>query len=264
MKLSGKTAVVTGASRGIGRSLAVALAREGCSLVLTALEPDELDAVAVDLGRECGFPIATRAADLTDPADCQAFAEWLQGLKAPCDIFINNAGGGWFGSFTACSWESLQRTLLLNVYAPTFLAHAVLPMLRDRPEAMIVNISSAVATLPYPGLAVYGAAKAFISSLSASLQCELGEGSVRLLCFHPGFTATPFISSAGMDLAKVSPRLISSPEALARHIVRSMKRNRSWAYSDAAGRFGAALAAALPHRLRIRLFRNLFWEVPGP
>lgn len=262
VKLSGKTAIVTGASRGIGRCLALALAKEGCPLLLTALEADELAAVVADIEARSDIGVASHVADLTDPAGRLALVEWIRQRDEIPDILINNAGAGWFGAFGDSSWDSLERTLLLDVHVPTFLMHAVLPILKGRPEAMIVNISSAVGSLPYPGLAAYGATKGYLSSLSASLQCELSSGHVHVLCFHPGFTATSFIASAGMDLSKVPRFMVARPESVADNIVRAMKRNAYWVYGDAVSRFGVALAGVLPHRLRIRLFRNFYWESP--
>lgn len=264
MNLAGKTAIVTGASRGIGRSLAYALARESCHLLLTALEPDELAVVASGVEAECGVLVFSQPADLADPAGRAAFARWIHGREEPPDILVNNAGAGWFGAFSDSPWDSIERTLQLDVHVPTFLMHTLLPLLERRPEAMIVNISSAVGRLPYPGLAVYGASKGYLSSLSASLQCERLPGNVHLLCFHPGFTATSFIDSAGMDLHKVPRFMISCPDAVAKRIVRAMKRDDSWVFGDASGRLGAALAGMLPHRLLVRLSRDFYWEMPPP
>ena len=261
MEPGGKTAVVTGASRGIGRALALALASEGCNLLLTALEGDELAATA-ESARQEDVAVEALAVDLTDPLSFRAFLAWLEERRDTIDILVNNAGAGRFGPFAASEAAGIAATLALNAEVPTLVTHALLPALHRRPEALIVNISSAVATLPYPGLAVYGATKGYLSAFSASLQCELAGSNVRLLCFHPGFTATSFMDAAGMDLSRVPRFLVSTPEATAGRIVKAMRGNRARAWGDGFGRLGAALAGALPHAVVQRIFGNLFWEAP--
>ena len=262
MELHGKVVVLTGASRGIGRALAVALAKSGCTLLLTALERDELASVARYLTADLGASVDAMPADLTNEADRMRFLDWLSAAKQPPDILINNAGGGSFGRFGSSDPGDIERTLDLVVRVPTCLIREMLPILRTRPQAKIVNISSAVSRLPYPGLAVYGAAKGYLSSLTESLACELAGTSVSVLCFHPGFTDTQFMSSAGMDMTKVPRFLIHTPDVVAARIVRAIKNDKTWAYSDFSGRLGVFLASCLPHKVKIRLFRNLFWRLP--
>ncbi len=262
MDIQGKLAVVTGASSGIGRALAIELARNGCGLVLTALEPDELEAVHEEVRRLVN-PVSSRAADLSDAASRGQWLDWLRQLPAPPDILINNAGaGGRFGSFAAADLAGLERVVALNVGGLLQLTHRLLPLLLTRPQARIVNVSSGVARLPYPGLAVYGATKAFISSFSESLACELAGTSVRVLCFHPGFTSTDFMQRSAMDMRRVPSFLVHPPEFVARRLVKMLQRDRGWSFSDRLSGLSAGLGALLPHRLRVRVFRNLFWEVP--
>lgn len=258
MILHGKVAFVTGASRGIGRELAFALAERGCGLVLTALEADELAEVARDLGSSCPLRVEFHPADLTDRASLDSLVDFVRTRSEHPDILINNAGGGRFGRFDASNPVDVSRTLDLNVYAPTRLTAELLPLLRRRPEAKVVFISSGIARLPYPGLAVYGAAKGYLSSLSESLACELAGSDVSVLCFHPGFTRTEFMRSARMDMSRVPTFALSDPKKVARRIVRAIERDRVWTYSDVLTRIDTGVARVLPTRLRIRLFRNLF------
>ena len=262
MELTNKVAVITGASRGIGRALAFALAKSGCTLLLTALEEEELASLADNLAAEHGAAVAFMSADLTDRTTRWAFVDWIGTRKQPPDILVNNAGGGHFGRFTSCPWPDIEQTLILNIQVPLLLIHDLMPLLRTRPQAKIVNISSAIARLPYPGLAAYGAAKGYVSSLSESLACELAGTTISVLCFHPGFTDTQFMASAGMDMSKIPRAFISEPEKVATRIVRAIERDKTWAYADFSSRLGVSFASALPQRLRIRLFRNLFWRLP--
>ena len=269
MELRGKVALITGASRGIGRALSLALADSGCGVLLTALEGGELAALAQVLADRPSDRaprraiVATKPSDLTDPSQRRALVDWVRAHDPPIDILVNNAGGGRFERFDASSWEEIGRTLALNVEAPTHLTRALLPDLKSRPEARIVIVSSGIARLPYPGLAVYGAAKGYLSSLSESLACELRGTSVGVLCVHPGFTATHFMGSAAMDMSRVPRAAVHTPERVAARIVRALERDEPWIFTDAGSRLGAALAGLLPGRLRTRVFQDLFWRVPS-
>jgi short-subunit dehydrogenase len=262
MELCDKLAIVTGASRGIGRALSRTLAERGCGLLLTALEKEELKALSNELQR---FPVevATMPADLSIPQERGRLVNWVLGYKAAPDILVNNAGtGGRFGRFEGLDVGTIEKTVSCNISAFLHLTHDLIPSLKSRPRAKIVNISSGIARLPYPGLAVYGATKAFVSSLTESLTCELDGTPVDVLCFHPTFTMTSFMQSAAMDMHKIPPALVHTPEHTAARIVRAIERDRAWAYSDWSTRVLVWIAAQLPFRLRIALFKDLFWELP--
>ena len=262
MELSGKLAIVTGASRGIGRALAKELTNCGCSLLLTALERDELNSLANEL-RTCPVSFAAMAADLSEPASRQTLIRWILERKEVPDILVNNAGmGGNFGRFEDQNLSNIERTVALNISAFVHLTHELIPVLGRRPSAKIVNVSSGISRLPYPGLAVYGATKAFVSSFSESLSCELAGTSIDVLCFHPGFTMTSFISASGMDLGKIPPRFIHAPEEMAIRLVEAIRKDKQWAYSDFMTRSLAGVGTLLSSRLRTSFFKDLLWRLP--
>ncbi len=262
MELNNRVVVLTGASRGIGRALAHEFARAGCTLLLTALEEDELSSLEEELEGKYSVPVASMAANLTDKASREALIEWIRNREESLDVLVNNAGAGFFGRFELSEWESIEMTLALNIHGCTHLSHALIPRLKERPRAMIVNISSAIAWLPYPGLAVYGAAKGYLSSLSASLASELSDTSVGVLCFHPGMTMTHFFGSARMDMSRVPKRLITTPEKAAARIIRAIEDDRQWVYGDTITRFGVILGSLLPAGLKTKIFKNFFWRLP--
>jgi len=262
MELAGKTVVLTGASRGIGRALSVGLTREGCRLLLTALEADELAALAEELRGKYSANVATMASDLTDAAGRSDLIEWVTARPQPPDILVNNAGAGLFRRFESSSWLEIEKQLVLNIHAATHLIHQLIPVLKARPVAKIVNISSGVARLPYPGLAVYGAAKGFVSSLSESLACELSGTPVSVLCFHPGFTTTPFIAAARMDMSRIPRALVSTPEKVATRILAAIRKDRLWDYGDPAARLMVFLSSFMTPGLKTTIFKHLFWRLP--
>ncbi len=262
MELSGKLAIVTGASRGIGRALAIELAKSGCGLLLTALEGDELSTLSREIRRKSSVNVDSMAVDLSDPESRKNLINWIRKCETSPDILINNAGLGYFGRFEDSEWNTIEKTIALNNSALIHLTYELIPVLKKRPIAKIVNISSGIARLPYPGLAVYGATKGFISSFSESLASELASSLISVLCFHPGFTMTSFIGSAGMDLQKVPRILLHSPEEVATQIVLAIRKDKLWAYSDFMTRLSAWFGALLPTRLKTSIFKNLFWRLP--
>lgn len=262
MELSGKRVIITGASRGIGQALARKLAQIGCRLLLTAYEEDELAALSDELSAQ-SVDVAAMPADLSNPVSRDNLIRWALQQKEYPDILINNAGiGGDFGRFENVRLSVIERIIALNLSALIHLTHELIPVLRLRPRAKIVNISSGIARLPYPGLAVYGATKAFISSFSESIACELANTSIDVLCFHPGFTRTSFISTSKMDMRKIPRVFIRTPEDIASRIVQAIKADKHWAYSDFLTGFGAWFGALFPAHLKTRIFRNFFWELP--
>ncbi|NTW50420.1 MAG: SDR family NAD(P)-dependent oxidoreductase [Chlorobiales bacterium] len=263
MELPGKLIVVTGASRGIGRALSKKLAAHKCDLLLTALEETELNDLSNEL-QEYAVNVASIPADLSNPESRKSLINWILNRNQLPDVLINNAGtGGAFGRFENIDLHDIERTTALNISALIHLTHELMPALKSRPCAKIVNISSGCARFPYPGLAVYGATKAFISSFSESLSCELSGTKVNVLCFHPGFTNTTFIESAEMDMSKVPRAIVNTPERVAARIVRAIKKDREWDYGDFSTWFGMWIGSLSPHRFKKLLFNNLFWEVPN-
>lgn len=261
MKLPGKTVILTGASRGIGKALAFELAKAGCGLLLTALEEDELSAVSHEIRRKFLVAVEAMAADLSTPRDRKGLVDWIRTRKNPPDILINNAGIGYFSRFESADPANTERTISINVSALVHLTHELIPILKTRPRSKIVNVSSASSRLPYPGLAIYGATKAFVSSFSQSLTAELKETSIEVLCFHPGFTLTPFIESAKMDMRRVRSMLTHSPEDVAHRIVRAIRRDKRWEYSDLITRLSVLTGIVLPMRLKTAIFERLCWRL---
>jgi len=262
MDLSGKFVLVTGASSGIGRALALELAGRRARLVLTALEEPQLADVAGEIATLHGTRVEFRAADLANAGSRDDLVAWLRSRADPLDVIVSNAGGGRFARFSAAPWEDLRRTLALNVDAPTHLLRALLPLLLARPEGRIAIVSSGIARLPYPGLAAYGASKGYLASLGESLACELLGTQVRVMVCFPGFTRTGFMESAGMDMSRVPGHMMGSPERVARRIAHGIATGRRWSFSDLSSRLAAVAAPLLPSGLRVRILKNLFWRLP--
>lgn len=205
-------AVVTGASKGIGKELAIQLKQQGYSLVLIARPSAELNQLAEELGGDT----LSFAIDLSDQGASQKVAEFCKDL--PISVLINNAGYGLWAPFESAELSGQLNMLQLNINAVVELTHYLLPQLKKQPS-YILTISSTAAYQAVPTLAIYAATKAFILSFSRALRLEL-MGSVSVSCLSPGPTNTGFAHRAGMDsiakLTELAEKFNMQPDEVAR------------------------------------------------
>lgn len=197
-----RTALVTGASAGIGAVYADRLARRGHDLVLVARDKAKLEALAERLRNETGVKVEVLAADLTAAAH-RATVERRLKEDGRIGLLINNAGTTVPGGFANADLDSLEKLITLNVTAVTRLAAAVAPRFAAEGAGAIVNIASVLALAPeaFPG--VYPATKAFVLTLSQSLQGELGPRGVYVQAVLPGATRTEIWTHAGRDVDSI-------------------------------------------------------------
>lgn len=193
-----RTALVTGASSGIGRQLATQLAADGCDLVIVARRTDLLAELAAELRAAHDISVETLTADLTSPDGLAAVTSRLTMPDRPVELLVNNAGIGAEGSFADLPAGSVDSQISLNVMALAALTHAVLPSMLRRGHGGVLNVSSVAGFLALPGSAVYGATKAFVTSFSESLYGEVADRGVHVTALCPGFTRTE--SSVAADL----------------------------------------------------------------
>jgi len=188
--LSGRTALVTGASRGIGRALAVGLAAAGADVVLSARDVASLEAVRSEvesLGRK-GFVIP---ADVTDAAACRALVQESVAALGQVDVLVNNAGGStFFGPFTELRFSGWEKTMRLNVDSIVHLSQAAGQHMLERGSGSVINVASVAGLAGTPMMAAYGASKAAVISLTKTLAQEWGGSGVRVNALCPGWTKT--------------------------------------------------------------------------
>jgi NADP-dependent 3-hydroxy acid dehydrogenase YdfG len=184
--LEGKTAIVTGATSGIGAATAERLIGLGARVIGTGRRYERLEEMRSLLGED----FRHARLDMTDPAAVRRFAE---DLTAAPDILVNNAGLalGLSGAHEA-SLEDWERMIDTNIRGLVHLTRALLPEMKRLPRADIVNISSVAGSYPYPGANVYGATKAFVTQFSLNLRADLAGSKVRVSSVEPGLTETEF------------------------------------------------------------------------
>ncbi|MGK5551798.1 SDR family NAD(P)-dependent oxidoreductase [Actinomadura kijaniata] len=188
MRQAYRTALVTGASSGIGESFARLLAARGTDLVIVARRADLLDGLARELVERYRVAVEVLACDLTDPG---ARAEVEGRLRDdPVELLVNNAGYGAFGAFADLDLDDQLAEIELNVTALVRLTHAALPGMLERGRGGVLNVASMAGFAPSPGSATYGATKAYVASFSESLHAEVAGRGVHVTALCPGFTRT--------------------------------------------------------------------------
>lgn len=208
MKLQGKTILLTGGTDGIGLRLARQLRGKGASLIVTGRNPERIAAAE-------GEGFAVIPADLASPAGIEAVMAGLNGRAV--DVLINNAGMGASHDYRLAAPDPLddERTLWLNLHAPIRLIAALLPALRSRPEALIVNVTSGLAIAPSAGAPLYCATKAALRSYTQGLRAQLKGTGIHVL------EALPPMVDTAMTAGRGNKKL--SPEECARQIIAAME-----------------------------------------
>ena len=198
------TALITGASAGIGQALARCFAREGHPLVLVARSKAKLDALAGSLTAAHGVKVWVLPADLAQPGAAQALAAALKRKRIGIDVLVNNAGVLQQGDFTAIPAGRHQAQIDLNVAGLTAMLAWFLPPMCARGHGRVLNVASIAAFRPVPTLATYAATKAYVLSLSESLAEELKECGVTVTALCPGITATDMLKGATGENARLA------------------------------------------------------------
>lgn len=259
------TALVTGASAGIGREIARVLAREVRGLVLVARRQDRLEELATELrAARPDLRIMVRAVDLLDRA---AVAEMLDGLERDgerIDVLVNNAGFGEYGFFDRRDWPRMEEMLELNIVSATFLLHRLIPSMMSRGHGAILNVGSFAGIAPAPAFAAYSASKAYVNHLSECLQADLAGSGVTVTVLCPGPVPTEFQGNAGTDVRPATPALFKVDVVdCAEQAVRAMKRGQARLIPGLAVRAAALAIETAPKPISRAVFRRMGKKLRG-
>ncbi|MDQ3804444.1 MAG: SDR family oxidoreductase [Acidobacteriota bacterium] len=197
------TALVTGASGGIGEELARLIAADGHDLVLVARSRDKLERLAAELGTKHGVAARALPKDLARAEAPREIFDGLQGAGVSVDVLVNNAGFGTYGPFVETDLQSELGLLQVNVTALTHLTKLFLPAMVERRRGYVMQVASTAAFQPGPLMAVYYASKAYVLHLSEALSNELEGTGVVVSALCPGPTETGFVAAAGMGDSKL-------------------------------------------------------------
>lgn len=194
-----KTALITGASSGIGKEFCRIHAEKGGYLVVVARRKDKLEELKGELEEKFGINVKVIVKDLTLPSAALEIYDEVKQAGVEIDYLINNAGFGWRGKFYECEWESNLDMINLNIIALTALTRFFLPDLVKRNEGRILNVSSTASLMAGPLQAAYYATKAYVTSFSNAIAEELYDTNVTVTALLPGATETEFAKTSGMD-----------------------------------------------------------------
>jgi uncharacterized protein len=255
---SGQTALITGASAGIGVDLADCFARDGYDVVVTARSGDALREVAGRLAKQHGVAATPIANDLGVFGGGQKLVEAIRARGITVDVLVNNAGYGQAGALTASPLETQLGMIDLNVRALVELTHLLWDGMVSRGRGGVLNVASTAAFQPGPLMAVYYASKAFVLSFSEALWEEARGTGLKVSCLCPGPTVSRFRERAGTGktrLASASAAMPSMP--VAEQGYRGWQGNERVVITGARNRVVAELAQVLPRRIVLRMVRYI-------
>lgn len=251
-------ALVTGASRGLGRLFALALAQRGYGLVLCARSAEGLQATeqaAVAAGAPAGSTVCV-AGDLAQAAGREALQRACAPL--PLEMVINNAGFGMGGAFAEQDGAKVHTMLRLNVEALTDVAHRTLPQLLAR-RGTLVNVASQAAFQPIPYMAAYAASKAYVLHFSEALARELAPKGVRVVCVCPPATATEFFTNAAIDLTQTRLRPLR-PQTVVDEAMAAIARGQVVVSPGWINKISNWSSRWLPRSLAVRAAEAMVWR----
>jgi uncharacterized protein len=254
------TALVTGASSGIGAEIARELAKRGYGVTLVARREDRLRDLAAELSGAHGVRAEVIGADLVDPAGRDAFAARVDELGLEVVGLVNNAGFGGGGKLTRADREYLVRMVQLNCEVVVDLQSRYLPAMIDRGAGAVINVASTAAFQPLPGSAVYAATKAFVLSLSEAAHAELTGTGVSVTALCPGPVKTEFIQTARLDEAADSlPEMFWTPvETVAREALDGAAKGKRVVVPGMMNRAGAITGQHAPRALALPILKRIW------
>jgi short-subunit dehydrogenase len=248
--MTGRLALVTGASAGIGAAFARLYAGHGYDLAITARRVDRLRELADDIRLRSGVEVLVVPADLADPAAPEAILAEIAAHGRVVDALVNNAGYGLPGAYANTTWEEQGAFLQVMTVAPCELAHRVLPGMLERKFGRIVNVASLAGLIPGgPGATLYGASKAMMVRFSQSLHLETAGAGVHVSALCPGFTYSEFHDVAGTRAAthETTPGwLWQGADEVAAAGYEAAEANRALCVTGAPNKAIAAFAKLIP------------------
>ncbi len=227
--IRGKKAMVTGAASGIGRAIALELAKEGADLLLVDIKTDALASVAQE-ARDRGVNVMTIVCDLADPAQISATVEQLRHTWQRLNILVNNAGTTYYGQTHLMTGEQWKRIMAVNLMAPIQLVHELLPILLAADDAHILNVCSIFGLVTWRKTTAYQTSKFGLVGFSNALRAEYSGETFGVTALCPGFVESSLLDDCETDKAdrkaRVPAWICATPEKTAVKAVRAIQKNK--------------------------------------
>jgi short-subunit dehydrogenase len=251
VRLAGCSALITGASAGLGAEFARQLARRAGSLVLVARRVERLEKLQAELSAaDPNLNIHIRPMDLSNSDDVYALCTWLKEQSLAIDLLINNAGLGDRGEFVTSDPARVEAMLAVNMTALTMLTRRLLPPMVARKRGAILNVSSSASFLPIRGFAIYAATKAYVTSFSEALRMELRGTGVTVTALCPGPVQTEFDTVAFRrnepEPKKAPPFTYVSPKEVVRVALEAVEHDRAIIIPGLVMKLGMTLVRLTP------------------
>lgn len=251
-------ALITGASKGIGKAMAECLAKRKFNLLLVARSEALLSETAADLQQRYQVSVSWLAADLSQPEAPQTVADWVAKNNFPVTALINNAGYGLWGNFEDLSYADQNNMLQLNVQTLVNLTYLMLPNLKQQPKAYILNVGSLAGFQAIPTLSLYAASKALVNTFTRGLAHELRKTSVSVTLLAPGGVKTGFVERSRMyHMQQTADKLSMEPEAVAEMGIRAMLSGKREVVPGFPNRFTALMVRLFPKSV----VENITWAM---
>lgn len=252
-------ALITGASKGIGKSFAMLLANKKYDLLLVARSAEELQQVCIEIADRYQVSCNYLAIDLSDREAAGKLYEWVANNGYKVSILINNAGYGLWGSFHDLSLDEQNEMMVVNMVSLVNLTHRMLPQLMQQEKAYILNVSSTTAYQAVPTMNIYAASKSFVLLFTRALRYELKHTSVSVSCLSPGGTKTNFVQRAKMPhMQKISDRMSMEPDDVAATALRGMFAGKAEIIPGLVNKIGAVSASLMPKALVEKIAAGLY------
>jgi short-subunit dehydrogenase len=257
------TALVTGASSGIGLELARQFAADGYDLVLVARSAGALERLASELARDFHIKATPITFDLSQPNGGRELVRTLDARALAVDVLVNNAGFGATGAFAEGSTDTHVGIVDVNVRVLVELTHELWPRILRNRRGGVLNVASTAAFQPGPYMAVYCASKAFVLSFTEALWEEARGTGVHVSCLCPGYTESAFHARAGTDKVRLAGSRAMSAAQVAAQGYHAFRTNRRVKIAGLANTLMAHSAAVTPHALVLRIARFLMTPSGG-
>jgi short-subunit dehydrogenase len=252
-----KTALITGASSGIGKELAACFAKDGIHLVLTARNTAELEKIAFPLKQNYGIQIHIFSCDLSDVSGAQKLFDFCQASGIQVDYLINNAGFGDTGMFEHTDWKKNEHMIQLNITSLTHLCRLFAPKMKSTGFGKILNVASTAAFQPGPTMAVYFATKSYVLHFSEALNNELHGSGVTVTALCPGPTETNFANAAGFKSDGIfdNKKKFPSAQEVAEFGYRALNKNKAVAIHGTMNYIQANASRFFPRNWVVKITR---------
>jgi short-subunit dehydrogenase len=254
-----KQAVVTGASKGIGKAFAYLLAARGYDLLLVARSEKILSEEANTIIQKHGVKVYALSLDLSNSNSAALILDWCQQHQFNPSVLINNAGYACWGFFDKIDLRQHQQMMQVNVGTLFNLTYGMLPLLRKNEQSYILNVASTTAFQAVPTMTLYAASKSFVRSFSRGLRYELRNSNVSVTCLSPGPVATNFIEQAGMQvMQETAKKFEMSPEEVASTGLKAMFNKKAESVPGFLNYITIKFSFILPDALLEKIAGNIY------